>query len=428
MRSLIVCGHRHPSLEWWQQPGGFRPFNLFLVIVLVACNQSPKESPVEIEKRLKEYNFVVGTQTISAGSQYKFTEKPVLIETAERIMAMGSNILKIHLNEADTETPEEFKQASPLTLASQERSIKAVLEMDFTYNLLWVYTPGVNWADGMSDEELDMEYQSVRELAEYFRNHFKGTGKKFYIGHWEGDWYLVDNYSLTQERVAPDRIQGMIDWYNIRQKAVDDAVNAVVSDAEVFQYLELNRVLPAMKNGADRIVNKVLPYADVDYVSYSSWESTIEELSEKGYDYRELKSVLFNVLDHIEKNMKAKERVKGKRVFIGEYGFPRSEGYFADKQAYCALNVMKAGMEWGCPFVLYWEIYDNEGRGYWMIDKNNVEQPVYKAYQAFYEEMKEYVRTHIESEGHVPATEEFREQAVRVLSAQQEKVKKTSEP
>ncbi|MDR1964030.1 MAG: hypothetical protein LBQ50_09655, partial [Planctomycetaceae bacterium] len=146
-------------------------------------------------------------------------------------------------------------------------------------------------------------------------------------------------------------------------------------------------------------------------------------LSEKGYDYQELKSALFNALDHIEKNMKAKERVKGKRVFIGEYGFPQSLGYDADKQAYCALNVMKAGMEWGCPFVLYWEIYDNEGRGYWMIDKNNVELPVYKAHQAFYEEMKEYVRAHIESEGHVPATEEFREQAIRIISAQQDKVK-----
>jgi hypothetical protein len=36
------------------------------------------------------YNFVVGTQTIAAGSQYKFTEKTALVETAERIMAMGS--------------------------------------------------------------------------------------------------------------------------------------------------------------------------------------------------------------------------------------------------------------------------------------------------------------------------------------------------
>jgi hypothetical protein len=396
---------------------------LFLVIVFTSCHQSP-EWTEEMQKEYNGYNFVVGTQTIGAGSQYKFTEKPVLIETAERIIAMGSNILKISLNPVlqDTETPERFRQASPLVLASQEISIMALLEMDFTYNLLWVTTPGVDWTDGMSEEESDMEYQSVRELAEYFREQFRGTGKKFYIGHWEGDWLLLGNYSQTQERIEPVRIQGMIDWYNIRQKAVDDAVNAVVSDTEVFQYLELNRVIPAMKNGADRIVNKVLPCVDVDYVSYSSWESTIEGLSGGGYDYQELKSVLFDVLDYIEKNMKAKDRVKGKQVFIGEYGFPWSDGYYADKQAYCALNVMKAGIEWGCPFVLYWEIYDNEGRGFWMIDKNNVEHPVYKAHQAFYEEMKKYVRAYIESEGHVPDTAKFREQAIRVISGQQNKI------
>jgi hypothetical protein len=394
-------------------------------MVFTSCKTSPERT----EKTLGEYNFVVGTQTIAAGSQYKFTEKPVLIETAERILAMGSNILKISLNPAwqenayDQETPESFRQASPLTLASQEATMKALLEMDFTYHLLWVTTPGVDWTDGMSEEESDMEYQSIRELVEYFKTHFRGTGKKFYIGHWEGDWLLLGSFDDTQERIDPARIQGMIDWYNIRQKAVDDAVNAVVSDVEVFQYLELNRVIPAMKNGFDRIVNRVLPYADVDYVSYSSWESTIEALSERGYAYQEMKDTLFHVLDCIEKNMKVKDRIKGKRVFIGEYGFPQDGGYYPEKQAYCSLNVMKAGIEWGCPFILYWEIYDNEGRGYWMIDKNNVEQPVYKAHRAFCEEMKAYVRSSIESEQHVPDVVEFRDRAVRVISELQNDVK-----
>ncbi|MDR2774699.1 MAG: hypothetical protein LBC19_08165 [Tannerella sp.] len=240
--------------------------------------------------------------------------------------------------------------------------------------------------------------------------------EKFYIGHWEGDWLLLGSFSFTQERIDPVRIQGMIDWYNIRQKAIDDAVNATVSDTEVFQCLELNRVIPAMENRFDQVVNKVLPYVDVDYVSYSSWEST-----NGGYEYQELKNTLFNTLDYIEKNMKAKERLKGKRVFIGEYGFPQYD--YPGKQAYCSLNVMKAGIEWGCPFILYWEMYDNEGRGYHMIDKNNVEQPVYKVHQAFYEEMKKYVREYIESERHVPDNAEFRNRAVLVLSDLQNSIK-----
>ncbi|MDR2774698.1 MAG: hypothetical protein LBC19_08160 [Tannerella sp.] len=123
-------------------------FGLFLAAVLPSC----KKSPVWTEETLKEYeeyNFVVGTQTI--GTIYKFTEKRVLVETAERIVAMGSNILKISLNPTwqenayDTETPEIFRQAPPLVIASQEPAVKAMLDMDFTYILLWTATPGVNW-------------------------------------------------------------------------------------------------------------------------------------------------------------------------------------------------------------------------------------------------------------------------------------------
>ncbi|MDR1525659.1 MAG: hypothetical protein LBS79_10475, partial [Tannerella sp.] len=86
---------------------------LFLAIVFTSCKKSPAWTD-EMLKEYKDYNFVVGTQTI--GAIYKFTEKPVLIETAERIIAMGSNILKISLNPAwqenayDRETPEKFRQ------------------------------------------------------------------------------------------------------------------------------------------------------------------------------------------------------------------------------------------------------------------------------------------------------------------------------
>ncbi|MDR2764955.1 MAG: hypothetical protein LBB90_07985 [Tannerella sp.] len=343
-------------------------FGLFLAAVFPSC----KKSSVWTDEMLKEYNrynLTVGTQTI--GAIYKFTEKPILVETAERIIAMGSNILKISLNPAwqenayNTETPEIFRHAPPSVIASQEPAVKAMLDMDFSYILLWTATPEVDWTDGMSEKELEMEYQAIWDLAEYFRIRFKGTGKKFYIGHREGDWLLLGSFSFTQERIDTVRIQGMIDWYNIRQKAVDDAVNATVSDTEVFQYPEL-------------------------------------------------KNTLFNTLDYIEKNMKAKERLKGKRVFIGEYGFPQYD--YPEKQAYCSLNVMKAGIEWGCPFILYREMYDNEGRSYWMIDKNNVEQPVYKAHQTFYEEMKKYVREYIDAERHIPDNAEFRNWEVQVLS------------
>jgi hypothetical protein len=344
---------------------------------------------------------------------YKFTEKPTLLETAERIITMGSNVLKISLNpiEGETEIPETFRLASPLTLVTEEPTLKAALDMDFTYILLWVTTPHVNWADGMSEAELEMEYKSMKELSEYLLTHYKGSGKKFYLGHWEGDWLLLGNYSKTQERIDSIRIKGMTDWYNIRQKAIEEAGKQIVSDVEVFHYLELNRVNIALREDGDRIVNRVLPYVDVDYVSYSSYESTGE-----GYDYDKLKTHLFASLDYIEKQMKPKDNIKGKRVFLGEYGFnlPKVSESPAE-QAYCALNVIQAGIEWGCPFILYWEFYDNEGSGFWMIDKNNVEQPVYKVHEAYYSAMKDYVGEFVSSHKRVPNVEEYKQKATEYI-------------
>ncbi len=47
-----------------------------------------------------------------------------------------------------------------------------------------------------------------------------------------------------------------------------------------------------------------------------------------------------------------------------------------------ARHVMRAGLKWGCPFVLYWEMYNNEvtpdgrQRGFWLIDDHGIKQPV----------------------------------------------------
>ena len=105
------------------------------------------------------YNYIIGTQTI--GAKYKFTDKPVLVETSDRILEMGSNILKIALNpvEADVEQA-EFKHASPLQLITESEVIKEVLAKDFRYIFMWVTTPGVKWADGMDEDDILEAYGS----------------------------------------------------------------------------------------------------------------------------------------------------------------------------------------------------------------------------------------------------------------------------
>lgn len=389
---------------------------LYLSILIGLFFNSCSITEQEAEMIANGYNYIIGTQTI--GAKYKFTDKPVLVETSDRILEMGSNILKIALNpvEADVEQA-EFKHASPLQLITESEVIKEVLAKDFRYIFMWVTTPGVKWADGMDEDEIQLEYKSMYEFSRYLLDHYEGTGKSFYLGHWEGDWLLLGSYSRTQKTVDPVRIQGMIDWYNIRQRAIEDARKDNMSDVSVYHYAELNRVNPALYYGYDRIVNRILPNIDVDYVSYSSYESTSEEVN--GADYNELKGYLFKSLDYIESNLKHRNDIVGKRVFIGEFGFDLPlVGKDSEEQARRAFNVIRASIEWGCPFCLYWEMYDNEGedKGFWMIDNNNIKQPVYNRYHQFYKDMYDYVYNYALENGTSPTVEEYGAAALDYLN------------
>ena len=61
-----------------------------LVAWPAAGDPAPPDDP-----EVTRYNYVIGTQTI--GVRYGFTEDTRLVETAKAILAMGSNVLKIHM-------------------------------------------------------------------------------------------------------------------------------------------------------------------------------------------------------------------------------------------------------------------------------------------------------------------------------------------
>ena len=65
------------------------------------------------------------------------------------------------------------------------------------------------------------------------------------MGHWEGDWHLT--YS-ARDKVTPTKSQGMINWLNVRQRAIDDAKRDTKSnDVHLYQYTEVNLVQKGMK-------------------------------------------------------------------------------------------------------------------------------------------------------------------------------------
>lgn len=378
----------------------------------INASAPPREVSTDIAP-IDTFNYILGTQTI--GVKYQFTQATRLVETAQRILAMGSNHLKINMSNrycgVDYSLPKHNNIQSLTDLAQQEPSFRKVLDMPFAYYHIWAYcfSPGW-WSDGLSEDERDKEYSELYAFASYLLRTYDRSGKTFFIGHWEGDWHLRPGYDQTKDP-TPQAIQGMIDWLNTRQKAIDDAKrDTPATGVTLYHYTEANLVQIGMQ-GRPCLVTNVLPHTSVDYVSYSSYDTT---LPHKG----DVSDSLSRALDFIEARLPHKPGMAGKRVFIGEYGFPLESGTTPEIQSQHSQDVCRAALAWGCPFVLYWEMYCNEikdtgHRGFWLIDDKDVKQPFYLWLETYYQQSREFVQDFERQHGRVPTHDEFTAKALK---------------
>jgi hypothetical protein len=358
------------------------------------------------------FNYVIGTQTI--GAAYQFTEESLLLETARAILDMGSNILKFSMGRdyrRQVMKPTRTDIGTLTELARLEPSYRQVLEMPFAYYLIWTYafTSG-SWYRGLSPENQEKEYQELRQFVSHLLRTYSGTGKTFLLGHWEGDWHLRHSLKADLDKeVTAESIQGMVDWLNVRQKAVDDAKRETPHhDVQLWHYTEVNLVTKVAMAGRPSVTNSVLPKTNVDYVSYSSYDSL-----------GDIANQLPKALDYIEGKLPPKPEVGGKRVFIGEYGFP-ARRVPEEERDRRSRQVMRIGVEWGCPFVLCWEMYNNDVKdgqqnGFWLIDDKGAKQPLWHTHHDFYQMSHRFVTDFRQKEGRLPTAEEFRRFAIRIL-------------
>ena len=162
-------------------------------------------------------------------------------------------------------------------------------------------------------------------------------------------------------------VQGMISWLSVRQQAVDDAKRAHPAVAvEVYHYTEVNLVADCMSGVASVCVAKsVLPWVSVDFVSYSSYDTTNFVLESDATANSAGSSKIWAALDYLNSKLQPRTLSTGngqfwsRRVFVGEYGIPISAVNSPAAVARKAQLVSSLAMRWGCPFVLFWE-YDGQ--------------------------------------------------------------------
>jgi hypothetical protein len=352
---------------------------------------------------LDGFNYILGTQAI--GGKYQFTSDHPLVESAKVMRDLGATSMKFALGRGGYDDP----GSNSLTeLARENAAYRQVLEMPFANYQIWANAPQeANWKAGLSEGDAAREYREVYDLTSHLLSTYSGTGKTFYLGHWEGDNMLRGDISLDGDgKMTPTRIQGFTDWLTVRQRAVDDAKRDTPHKAvQVWHYTEVNHPTISLRDERPTLTNRVLPYVAVDFVSYSAYDA--------GADPETLRAAL----NYIESKLTPKPAIPGKRVFIGEYGFKTFDaGKIFDtpeQQNQRCLAVIQAGLEWGCPFILYWELYNNEvdaagnHRGFWMIDHQGVRQPVYETHRAYYEWARRYVSQRQEQTGQMPSGPDF---------------------
>jgi hypothetical protein len=346
---------------------------------------------------IEHFNYVLGTQTF--GPSYHFTAAPPLVETARAIAALGSNTIKFQLK------PTVEGERTLADIARSDPAIRTVIDMPFTNLLMWVYSPATR-ARLFDPTTLGTEYSELYDLTRYLRQTYSGTGKVFFLGNWEMDNHLTS--SRTKEP-SPEMLANVAAWVERRQQAVEDAKRDTPgSDLRVYYYLEVNLVWDAIA-GRPRAANAILPATRVDYVSYSAYDSLLPDPEGK----------LPQALDYLQSQLRPKDGISGKRVFIGEYGFP-ADRYTPQDQDTLSRRVMRTGLGWGCPFVLYWEIYNNEvrdgrQRGFWLIDDQGREQPVYFTLQQYYRNARVWVTDFLRRQRRLPTSMEFDGAAVQWL-------------
>lgn len=399
---------------------------LATTMVLFSC----KKTVTEEEKKLvlkdlfverEPYNFILGTHAISGS--YQLTNSNGLLEQAQKVREMGSNILKISLGKNSPETygiREAIPSKTTLDLFSNNAVYKIACDLDFKYIFFWVHTlTNVDWKNNINRANEKILYDEMYNFATYILNRYNNSGKTFLIGNWEGDWLLNANYDAT---ATPSQavLNNMTKWFQIRQKAIDDAKAASTSkNVYMYHYIEANLVEKGM-NGQPCVAQSVIPNVNVDLISYSSYEAI------KGKTYSRTKSDLTAIFNYLESKLQPKPSLPfSRRVFIGEYGYQADASRPATFQDQYdeTKEMMKMSFELNIPFALHWQMYNNEyddvtkaSKQMSLINEQGVKTDLYYLHQNFYQKMNDYLKAEKLKNNTYPTAEQFRTKAIEVLS------------
>jgi hypothetical protein len=318
-----------------------------------------------------------------AAGRYNFTSGDFLNEGGDRILELGSRVIKVFLvprNVQDTYSFNSDWSPTPVDVVElvQRPYVRELFAKPFSTFILVIEpaTGTPQFLDGLTADEAAAENDQMYRLTKYLLTTYANTGKTFILQNWEGDHLLYMGLA-PDAQPDPVRVQGMIDWWNARQDGVLRARREVdAHDVDVLHAAEVNFLQRAM-DGLVTATNSVIPYTHCDLYSYSSWDIGFTP------------GQLTRALDYLKSKAPDSRRFGRYNVYLGEYGVAK-DGITGGGRFERIRQLMEAALGWGVRYAVYWQVFCNEAartytgrpgnddlRGYWLVRPDGVKAPMW---------------------------------------------------
>jgi hypothetical protein len=322
----------------------------------------------EIEERVRQARPLFGGRiprdlarrlgTTHYDGHYHLTNRPFIIEGAEKIHELGMNVGKFWLREDDlpgygynSQLKDALKSDRLVDVLKHEEYV-AALAVPFKTVMLEVFPLVGSKASFFEGENTFAdEQEQFYEVTAYLLKTYAQRDITFILQHWEGDWMLRRAEGGTWGQVPAAEVQrrcaAFIRFLTARQSGVERARKEVKdSRCKVYHAAEVNRVWDGTK-GLATLTTHVLPHVALDLVSWSSYDGMNNAAS------------TWQGIELIRQHMRPSPTFGKNAVYIGEIGKPENEAKEAEIIEFWD-RAMGVFIAMDIPWVVHWELYCNE--------------------------------------------------------------------
>ena len=331
-----------------------------LILGIQACSSPVVDEAIEEPIGIKNSEIIGSSHVIP---RYYFGEEDCLNQGANVLLEMGSEVIKIWYYNG-IETPDIMYPwnsswstgATSLLDGLNNTHYTELFEKPFKTFVLnvasFVSPNAYYWKASLNQAQIDQEEEEFYEFTLALLEKYEGTGKTFILQHHEGDWHVRGHTDASIDP-EPEALDRMTEWLNARQRGVSRArEETAAQDVYVYHAAEINVVVLSM-SGKPNMVNKVLPFTNLDLVSYSCYDACLKSAEDSN------STLLKNAVDYIKRMMPDSESFGNDNVYLGEYGVP--ENHYSAAQIEAVMkNTVEVGLDEKCPYIIYWQLYCNE--------------------------------------------------------------------